>query len=250
MVTALGIDIGGTGIKGALVDTELGELATPRHKLFTPEGGEPGPIVETVLELVAGIDGADDPTLPVGIAFPTIVKHGRTLSAGNISEQWIGDEAKARFENALGREVVLLNDGDAAGIAELHCGATRDVDGVVLLTTLGTGIGSALIYDGVLVPNTEFGHLELDGEIAEARAAYSAKEREDLDWAAWAARLQRFYTHLERVFSPDLFIVGGGVSKTADAFLPLLDLRTPIVTATHRNNAGILGAALAATTGV
>ena len=245
MGTALGIDIGGTGIKGAVVDTDRGELVTPRHKLFTPAGGEPEPIVATVLELLAGIEGADDPALPVGIAFPTIVKHGRTLSAGNISERWLGDEARARFEAALGREIVLLNDGDAAGLAELRFGAARGVDGLVVLTTLGTGIGSALIHDGALVPNSELGHLELDGEIAEARAAYSSKERDDLDWEEWAARLQRFYSHLERVFSPDLFIVGGGVSKTAESFLPLLELRTPIVTAVHRNNAGILGAALA-----
>lgn len=243
MSIALGIDIGGTGIKGAIVDTAVGELVTERHKLFTPAGGEPEPIIETVLELIAQIPGADSTTLPVGIAFPTIVKDGRTLSAGNISQRWIGFEAQARFSAAIGRDVVLVNDADAAGHAELHWGAAKGVDGLVILTTLGTGIGSAVLYDGVLVPNTEFGHLELDGQIAEARAAYSAKARDNLSWEEWAARLQRFYTHLERVFSPDLFIIGGGVSKNADQFLPLLDLATPVVTATHRNNAGILGAA-------
>lgn len=243
MSIALGIDIGGTGIKGAIVDTAAGELVTERHKLFTPAGGEPEQIIETVLELIAQIPGADSATLPVGIAFPTIVKDGRTLSAGNISQRWIGFEAQARFSAAIGRDVVLVNDADAAGHAELHWGAAKGVGGLVILTTLGTGIGSAVLYDGVLVPNTEFGHLELDGQIAEARAAYSAKARDDLSWEEWAARLQRFYTHLERVFSPDLFIIGGGVSKNADQFLPLLDLATPVVTATHRNNAGILGAA-------
>lgn len=243
MSTALGIDIGGTGIKGALVDTAVGELLTHRQKLATPAGGEPEPIIETVLELVAQIPGADASDLPIGIAFPTIVKQGRTLSAGNISERWIGFAAEKRFEAALGRDVFFLNDADAAGHAELRFGAAKGVDGLVILTTLGTGIGSAFIYNGVIVPNTEFGHLELDGEITEARAAYSSKAKENLSWEEWAARLQRLYTHLERVFSPDLFIVGGGVSKQADEFLPLLDLSTPIVTAVHRNNAGILGAA-------
>jgi len=241
--TALGIDIGGTGIKGAIVDSAAGELTTPREKLRTPAGGEPEPIIATVLELLDRIPGADAPDLPVGIAFPTIVKHGRTLSAGNISAHWVGYDAEARFEEALGRDVFFLNDADAAGHAELRFGAAKDVDGLVIMTTLGTGIGSAFIYNGVLVPNTEFGHLELDGEIAEARAASSAKTREGLSWEEWATRLQRFYTHLERVFSPDLFLVGGGISKESEEFLPLLDLQAPILTAVHRNNAGVLGAA-------
>ncbi|OJX70304.1 MAG: polyphosphate glucokinase [Micrococcales bacterium 73-13] len=242
MTHALGIDIGGTGIKGAVVDTLGGTLLTDRRKLLTPAGGEPRPMIDTAVELVAGIPGAQEP-MPVGIAFPTIVKRGRTLSAGNISSAWIGLDGQAMFAAALGRPVLLVNDADAAGYAELHFGAAKDVPGLVILTTLGTGIGSAFIYDGVLVPNTEFGFLEIDGEIAEARASYRAKEQDELDWEQWAKRLQRFYTHLERVFSPDLFIVGGGVSKHADEFLPLLRLSTPIVTATHRNNAGILGAA-------
>lgn len=249
MVQALGIDIGGTGIKGAIVDTVTGVLVTDRRKLFTPVGARIEPILETVRELVAGIPGADSP-MPVGIAFPTIVKDGVTLSAGNIAEEWVGVRAHDLFSEALGRDVTFVNDADAAGHAELHYGSAKGVDGLVILTTLGTGIGSAFIYNGVLVPNTEFGFLQLDGEIAERRAAYSAKEREDLSWKKWAARLQRFYTHLERIFSPDLFIVGGGVSKNADQFLPLLELRTPIVTAVHRNNAGILGAAALAVGGV
>ena len=242
MTNALGIDIGGTGIKGAIVDTVSGELVTDRHKLLTPPGGEPQPMIDTTVELVRQIPGSDDP-IPVGIAFPTIIKNGRTLSAGNISKQWIGLDGQTRFSEALDRHVLLVNDADAAGYAELHYGAAKGVHGLVILTTLGTGIGSAFIYNGVLVPNTEFGFLELDGEIAEARASYRAKEVDHLDWKQWAQRLQRFYTHLERVFSPDLFIVGGGVSKNADDFLPLLDLSTPIITAVHRNNAGILGAA-------
>jgi len=247
MTHALGIDIGGTGIKGAVVDTETGELVTERFKLFTPAGGEPQPMIDTTVELVKEIPGADEP-IPVGIAFPTIVKNGLTLSAGNISDDWIGLDGRGLFATALDRHVDLVNDADAAGYAELHFGAAKGVQGLVVLTTLGTGIGSAFIYNGVLIPNTEFGFLEIDGEIAEARASYRAKEEDDLDWTQWAARLQRFYTHLERVFSPDLFIVGGGVSKNASDFLPLLDLSTPIITAVHRNNAGILGAAAIAAT--
>jgi len=242
MAHALGIDIGGTGIKGAIVDTSTGELVTERFKLMTPKGGEPKPMIETAVELVQQIPGTDEP-IPVGIAFPTIVKHGLTLSAGNISKKWIGLNGRELFTEALGRPIDLVNDADAAGYAELHFGAAKGVPGVVILTTLGTGIGSAFIHNGVLMPNSELGFLELDGEIAEARASYRAKEEHDLDWKQWAKRLQRFYTHLERVFSPDLFIVGGGVSKNADDFLPLLELRTPIITATHRNNSGILGAA-------
>jgi len=247
MTHALGIDIGGTGIKGAIVDTATGELVTERVKLLTPKGGKPQPMIDTAAELVKGIPGADEP-IPVGIAFPTIVKNGLTLSAGNISHEWIGLDGRALFAAALDRHVDLVNDADAAGYAELHFGAAKGVPGLVVLTTLGTGIGSAFIYNGVLIPNTEFGFLEIDGEIAEARASYRAMEKDKLDWAQWAKRLQRFYTHLERVFSPDLFVVGGGVSKNADDFLPLLDLSTPIVTATHRNNAGILGAAAIAAT--
>lgn len=242
MTHALGIDIGGTGIKGGIVDTVTGELVTDRYKLATPKGGEPEPMIETTLELLELIPGAKD-DIPMGIAFPTIVKNGLTLSAGNISQKWLGFEAHRRFSEAIGRDITLVNDADAAGYAELHFGAAKGVPGVVILTTLGTGIGSALIYNGVIVPNTEFGFLELDGEIAERRAAYSAKERESLNWEQWSKRLHRFYTHLERIFSPDLFIVGGGVSKNADDFMPLIDVQTPIITAVHRNNAGILGAA-------
>ncbi|MBO9577859.1 MAG: ROK family protein [Microbacteriaceae bacterium] len=249
MAHALGIDIGGTGTKGAIVDTESGKLVTDRHKLLTPKGGEPKPMIHTAVELVEQIPGSSEP-IPVGIAFPTIVKNGLTLSAGNISKKWIGYDARTRFSEALGRTVTLVNDADAAGYAELHYGAAKGVPGLVILTTLGTGIGSAFIYNGVLVPNTEFGFLEIDGDIAEASASYRAKEEHGYDWKQWAKRLQRFYTHLERIFSPDLFIVGGGVSKNADDFMPLLDLSTPIVTATHQNNAGILGAAAIAAAGL
>jgi polyphosphate glucokinase len=246
MAHALGIDIGGTGIKGALVDTDSGELLTDRIKRLTPEGGAPKDIIETVVQLIADLGGvADD--VPLGVCFPAIVRKGRTMSAANVSKKWIGLEAEELFEKALGRNIHFVNDADAAGYAEVRYGAAKGVDGLVILTTLGTGIGSALIFNGLLIPNSELGHLELDGKDAETRAAYSVKEREGLDWPHWAKRLQKYYTHLEGLFSPDLFIVGGGVSKEYKDFLPLLSLNTPIVPAVHRNNAGILGgAALAA----
>jgi len=239
---ALGIDIGGTGIKGAVVDLDTGDLVTERLKLATPPGGEPEAIVTTVLELIDQLGGLED-GVPVGVCFPAIVKHGRTMSAANVSKKWIGLEAEALFEKGIGRDIHFVNDADAAGYAEAKYGAAKGVAGVVLLTTLGTGIGSALIHDGVLVPNTELGHLQVRGQDAERRAAYSAKERHKLSWAAWSKRLQEYYTYLESLFSPDLFIVGGGVSKNYEDFIPLLKLHTPIIPAVHRNNAGILGAA-------
>ncbi|QCR19390.1 polyphosphate--glucose phosphotransferase [Agrococcus sp. SGAir0287] len=238
---AIGVDIGGTGIKAALVDVRSGELLSDRIKLPTPDGGEPEAIAQVVVELVGRLD--DERTTPVGVTFPAIVRHGRTLSAANVSKRWIDFEAEAFFEQHLGRPIHFVNDADAAGIAEDHWGAAKDVDGLVILTTLGTGIGGALIYKGVLVPNAELGHLELDGHDAESRASNRARESEGLSYEEWATRLQRYYAHLEFIFSPDLFVVGGGVSKSSDKFLPLLDLKTPIVPATLRNNAGIMGAA-------
>ncbi|GGR35607.1 polyphosphate--glucose phosphotransferase [Agromyces mediolanus] len=240
---AIGIDIGGTGIKGAVVDLASGELVSPRRKVATPEGGRPADIVEAASTLLEEFSESGGDGLPLGVCFPAVVKRGLTLSAANVSHEWIGLHAEELFEQALGRDIHFINDADAAGVAELRYGAARGADGLVILTTLGTGIGSAFLYDGVLVPNTELGHLELDGDDAEHRAAYSAMEREDLDWAEWAKRLQRYYAHLEMLFSPDLFVVGGGVSKHHEQFLPLLELTTPIVPAVHRNNAGILGAA-------
>ncbi|HTN57410.1 MAG TPA: ROK family protein [Protaetiibacter sp.] len=243
---AVGIDIGGTGIKGALVDTERGALAGERVKVPTPEGGEPDAVLAVVSEMVAGF-GPAAAGVPVGVCFPAIIRQGRTMSAANVSRRWIGLAAEELFERALQRDIHFVNDADAAGVAEARFGAARGVDGLVIMTTLGTGIGSAFLYDGVLIPNTELGHLEIKGEDAETRAAFSAKERDDLDWKAWAKRLQRFYAHVEFLFSPELFIVGGGVSKSHGEFLPLLTLDTPIVPATQRNNAGILGAAWLAT---
>ena len=242
MTLAIGIDIGGTGIKGAVVDVGTGDLVSERAKVATPEGGEPDDIVAAVVEMIAGFGPMAD-GLPVGVCFPAIVIDGRTMSAANVSKKWIGLEAEKLFEASLQRDIFFVNDADAAGIAEVNFGAAKGTRGLVILTTLGTGIGSAFLYNATLIPNTELGHLEIDGKDAESRASFAAKERKGLDWAAWAKRLQRYYETLEFLFSPTLFIVGGGVSKEHDAFLPLLKLRTPIVPAALRNNAGIMGAA-------
>lgn len=247
--TAIGIDIGGTGIKGAVVDLTTGELLSTRRKVATPQGGRPADILSATEQMLDGLR-EEHGALPVGVCFPAIIKGGHTLSAANISDEWIGLPAESLFEDRLQVPIHFVNDADAAGHAEVRFGAARGQDGLVLLTTLGTGIGTALLYNGVLVPNTELGHIELDGPDAESRTSYAAKEREALDWEQWAKRLQRYYTHLELLFSPDLFIVGGGVSKNHADFLPLLELRTPIVPAVHRNNAGILGAADLAAAGV
>lgn len=242
MAHALGIDIGGTGIKGALVDTDTGELLSERLKLATPDGAQPDDITKTVVELIARLGGVE-PATPVGLCFPAVIRNGYTMSAANVSKKWIGLNAEALFEKVLGRDIHFVNDADAAGYAEVRYGAAKGITGLVILTTLGTGIGSALLYNGVLIPNSELGHLQVRGQDAEHRAAYTAKERGGLSWAGWAKRLQEYYTYLEALFSPDLFIVGGGVSKQYTDFVPLLKLQTPIVPAVHRNNAGILGAA-------
>jgi polyphosphate glucokinase len=245
MTLALGVDIGGTGIKAAIVDVVTGELVSDRVKVPTPEGGSPAEIVQCVVTLVKELDAASD--MPVGVCFPAIVLDGHTMSAANVSDEWVGLDAESLFEEALGRPIYFVNDADAAGFAEVRYGAAKDTMGLVILTTLGTGIGSAIIYNGLLVPNSELGHLEIDGDDAEHRASNSARENNELDWNEWAKHLQRYYSHLELLFSPDLFIVGGGVSKSHEEFLPLLKLRAPIVPALMRNNAGILGgAALAA----
>ena len=239
---AIGIDVGGTGIKGAIVDVSTGKLLSDRVKLPTPEGGEPDDIVLTVQEVLKKL-GSLDKRLPIGLCFPAVVVKGRTLSAANVSKKWIGLEAEKLFEKGLDRDITFVNDADAAGYAEVLYGAAEKNKGLVILTTLGTGIGTAIIYKGVLIPNAELGHLQLEGVDWETKAAYSAKERENLSWEEWAVRLQKYYDVLVALFHPDLFIVGGGVSKHYKEFLPLLRLDTPIVPATLRNNAGILGAA-------
>lgn len=242
MTVALGIDIGGTGIKGALVDVDTGELLTDRIKKSTPEGGSPEGIAQVVLEVIDEIGGIPDGA-PIGVCFPAVVRKGTTTSAANVSKQWIGLEAEKFFETHLSRDITFINDADAAGVAEVKYGAAMGQQGLVILTTLGTGIGTALLYNGQLIPNSELGHLEMNGKDAERQAAYSAKERDDLGWEEWTARLQQYYELIEKVLTPDLFIVGGGVSKNHADFLPLLKLSTPIIPAALRNNAGIVGAA-------
>lgn len=242
MAKAIGVDIGGTGIKAGIVDLKHGTMASDRVRVPTPEGASPEDVLTAVKTVLEKLDVKT--AMPLGVAFPAIVKRGKTLSAANVSKQWLDFDAERFFRDGLERNIVFVNDADAAGVAEARHGAARDVRGLTLMTTLGTGIGSAFIYDGVLLPNTELGHLNFrEFESVEQWAATSAREREGLSWAEWAERLQAFYSHIEFLFSPDLFVVGGGVSKNADDFLPLLELNTPIVPAIHRNNSGIIGAA-------
>lgn len=239
----LGIDIGGSGIKGAPVDLDKGEFAGERRRVDTPKESTPDAVADLVVQMVADFADEIGSSSPVGITVPSVVHHGVVRSAANIDPSWIGIDGDALFGERLGRTVHVMNDADAAGVAEVHFGAGRGNDGVVLLTTLGTGIGSALFLGGELVPNTELGHLEIDGHDAETRAASSARERENLSWEAWAERLQRYYSHVEDLLWPDLIIVGGGISKKAEKFLPLLHTRAPIVPAQLKNDAGIIGAA-------
>ena len=238
---AIGIDIGGTGIKAAVVNTRDGELESERLRVETPDGGKPEDIANTVLALMERLNTKS--SLPVGICFPAVVSHGFTQSAANVSEEWIGLNADSLFTAYLDRHVHIINDADAAGVAEMKFGAGKKARGLTIMTTLGTGIGSALFYNGTLIPNSELGHIEIDGVDAETQASFAAKERDNLDFEAWAKRLQRYYRTLENLFTPDLFIVGGGVSKSHEEFLPLLDLKTKIVPAKTKNSAGIIGAA-------
>ena len=236
-----GIDFGGTGIKGAPVDLATGEFAQERVRVKTPASSTPENVAAALAELVAQFPAS---SAPVGITVPGVVRHGVVRSAANIDKSWIGTDADRLFTRALGRDVHVVNDADAAGLAEATYGAAQGHAGLVILTTLGTGIGSALVYDGVLVPNSELGHLEVDGHNAESRAANSVREAEDLSMEKWAHRLTAYYRTLERLFSPDLFVVGGGISKRSAEFLPLLEIETEIVPATLLNQAGVVGAAL------
>ena len=244
---ALGIDVGGSGIKGAPVDLDRGDFAADRLRIETPDGASPQAVCEVIAEIVDHFDGTQGHS-PIGVTIPGVVTRGVVRSAANIDKAWIDFDVVAHLHGLLDHPVIAVNDADAAGIGEMYHGAARGREGLVILTTLGTGIGTALIHDGVLVPNSELGHLEIDGHDAETRASSGVREAEELTWEEWAARLQRYYTHLEALLWPDLFVVGGGVSKKADRYLPLLDLRTPIIPAQLENRAGIIGAAhLAAT---
>ncbi len=245
MTEGFGIDFGGTGCKGAPVDLDKGEFAAERVRVKTPAKSTPDVIAGLFAELVAEFP---DSTCPIGVTVPGIVRNGVVHSAANIDKSWIGTDADALFTEALERDVHVVNDADAAGLAEVRYGAARGQQGLVIVTTLGTGIGSALLYDGQLVPNSELGHLQLeDHGAAEKWAANSIRQAEDLSWSRWASRLTVYYRTLEALFSPELFVVGGGISKESADYLPLLEIETPIVPATLRNQAGIVGAALYAT---
>ena len=239
-----GVDFGGSGIKGAPVDTGSGEFAADRQRIETPKPATPEAVADVVARLVDRPEVS--PEAPIGVTVPGIVRRGVVRSAANIDRSWIGVDADALFTERLGRPVTVVNDADAAGYAEAVLGAAQGKEGLVVVTTLGTGIGSALIHDGVLVPNSELGHLEIDGHDAETRAANGVRERDGLSWEEWARRLTRYYGVVEKLLSPDLFVVGGGVSKHAAKFLPLVEVETPLIPATLRNTAGIVGAALLA----
>jgi polyphosphate glucokinase len=238
-----GIDIGGTGVKGAIVDVGTGVLTTERVRVPTPHPATPESVVPVVAELVRQASY----TGPVGCAFPAVIKNGVAHTAANIDESWIGTSVAAAVSSQLdGAAVTVLNDADAAGVAELRFGAGRGVSGVVVMLTVGTGIGSAVFVDGELVPNTELGHLEVDGHVAEHRASEAAREEHDLSRHDWAKRFNRYLEVLEALLWPDLVIIGGGVSKAPEKVMPLLESRATLVPATLANAAGIIGAALAA----
>jgi polyphosphate glucokinase len=242
-VDVLGIDIGGSGIKAATVDVTTGTLTTPRVKVATPRPALPDPIAEAVAGLVAGFGWAG----PTGVAFPGVVIGGVTYTAANLDPAWVGLDARALFTKATGLTLSMLNDADAAGMAEMKFGAGHGEQGTVLMLTFGTGIGSALFTDGVLVPNTEFGHIEIHGKDAEERASERAREVQNLSWGKWASRVDDYLAHVEALVSPSLFIIGGGISRKADKFIPLLtSVRARIVPAALHNNAGVVGAAMAA----
>ena len=240
-MNVFGLDVGGSGIKGAPVDMETGELAGKRIKIGTPHPATPEAIVETAVEVVkqSGWDG------PVGCGFPAVIKDGVAQTAANIDKAAIGFDFRSRLEEELGLTMSLVNDADAAGMAEMRWGAGRGVEGVVLMLTLGTGIGSALFIGGQLVPNTEFGHFELHGDDAETYASDTARKRDDLGWKEYAGRLDEYVRMVESLLWPDRIIVGGGISKKSEKFLPHLTARTEVISAQMFNEAGITGAALA-----
>lgn len=238
----LGIDIGGSGIKGAPVDLTKGDFATDRVRIDTPKKSTPKNVAEVVADIVEQFaDQIGDG--PIGVTVPAVVMHGITRSAANIDKSWIDCEAEKLFEDRLGRNVVLVNDADAAGVCEVRFGAAKDHPGLVLMATLGTGIGTAIIYNGVLVPNSELGHLEIDGHDAETQASSGVKDKLGLSYKEWVPRLQRYFETVEKLLWPDLIVIGGGVSKDHQKYLPKLKLNAPIVPAKHHNRAGIIGAA-------
>lgn len=238
----LGIDIGGSGIKGALVNVKKGEFVHERHRIPTPQPSVPEAVADVVAEIVHHFhwDG------PIGCTFPAVIKHGVAYSAANVDKSWIGTDGESLFAEKTNCPITLLNDADAAGIAEMTFGVGKDRNGMVIVLTIGTGIGSAIFVDGVLVPNTEFGHLQIRDLDAEKRASDFIRKEEDLSWETWTERLNEFLYWMEVLFSPDLFILSGGVTKKHDQFLHLLRSQAEIIPAKMLNNAGIIGAAFAA----
>lgn len=242
-----GIDVGGSGIKGARVDLESGEFIGDRIKIATPQPATPEAVADTIAEIlrIAEWDG------PVGITLPSVIKNQIALSAANIDKSWIDTDVQALFTEHIGeREYSVLNDADAAGLAEVAYGDPRAKEGVAILLTLGTGIGSAFLVGGTLFPNTELGHIIVDGKEAEKYASSAAKDRDELSFSQWAKRVSKILKEYERLFWPSLFIVGGGISRKADKWVPKLTNDTPVVPAQLRNRAGIVGAAMAAESGI
>jgi polyphosphate glucokinase len=238
----LGIDIGGSGIKGAIVNTTTGQFVTERHRIDTPQPATP----EAVTDVVSQLNDFFKWQGAIGCTFPAIIKHGVAYSAANVDKSFIGTNIQRLIQRKTNHPVKVLNDADAAGVAEMQFGAGRGVSGVVMIITVGTGIGSAIFVNGHLLPNSELGHLEIRGKVAEHRASDRIRQEKELSWEKWASRLSEYLKTLEFLFSPDLFIIGGGVSKKYDLFFPYLNLETEIVPAQLRNDAGITGAALAA----
>ena len=246
---AVGVDVGGSGIKAAVVDVGVGTLVSTRLRIPTPEPSSPDQVVPAIVRIVKRSlkDGGVDPRgVPVGVTMPSVVIDGVTKTAANIDSAWVDYDLAGHLRGALSGPVVVLNDADAAGLAEMRFGAGRGQAGVVFVLTLGTGLGSGLFNDGVLVPNTELGHMEIRGRDAEKRSAAAARIRRGLSWKAWASDLDEHLHAIDKLFWPNLIILGGGVSKNADKFVPRLTVRPPVVPATLRNDAGIVGAAMAA----
>lgn len=243
MAQLLGIDVGGSGIKGAIVDTGSGELIGERYRVDTPSPSKPQAVAKAIKEIVDHFGWKE----AIGIGFPSIVKNGICYSAANIHKNWIGANIEELVSSTTGCKVKALNDADAAGLAEMKFGAGKGFDkGVVLILTLGTGIGSAIFVNGHLMPNAELGHLEMDGKDAEKRAAAVVRDDKNLSWKAWGKRLNDYLKMIEFLLNPDLIILGGGVSNRYEKYQQFLDVRTRLVQAELRNNAGIIGAAIAA----
>ena len=240
----LGIDVGGSGIKGAPVETKTGELVAERVRIKTPKKAEPEPVAEVVAEIAKSFDWKGS----IGIGFPAPIRNGIALMAANVSEQWIGLNADELFTKLTGCDCTMINDADAAGLAEMKFGAGKGQGGTVIMITLGTGIGTAIFHRGNLLPNTEFGHLDMNGKEAEHLASDAARQRDDLSWKKYAKRLNNYLAEMEKLFWPDLFIIGGGISKQSEKYIPLLQTETPVVPAQFLNEAGIVGAALAVKT--